>query len=285
MIESELCISEHAPPILFKYRSWRDDNQKKLLLNSEMYFPSPSKFNDPFDSMVPIVPIGTNKDIFQRILEDVNDRFPHKTIQERRSIAKEWFKKKNFKDNELQFNLHKERVEKQYGIYSLCEDNQSLLLWAHYADSHQGYCVGIDWKIIIEQTYWKIDNAFPTPFFIMLGKVEYRKEWPTLEYQIIPQSRENRTDIEITKQLVQPLLCKSVEWAYEKEWRLISLSQTNFTFQIEPHHITSIYLGAKMPEKDRNEVIALKQSMYNHAKLYQARLLTGTFGLGFELIS
>jgi len=71
----------------------------------------------------------------------------------------------------------------------------------------------------------------------------------------------------------------------QKEWRLISLSQTNFTLQIEPQHITSIFLGAKMPTNDRNEVIALKQSTYNHAKLYQARLLTGTSGLGIELIS
>ena len=35
--------------ILYKFRSWTDPNHKRWLTDREVYFASPSQFNDPFD--------------------------------------------------------------------------------------------------------------------------------------------------------------------------------------------------------------------------------------------
>lgn len=37
------------PKILYKYANWSNDYHKKLLITPEIYFASPSSFNDPFD--------------------------------------------------------------------------------------------------------------------------------------------------------------------------------------------------------------------------------------------
>jgi hypothetical protein len=57
--------------ILYKYRSWSDEFQKKLLTEGVIYFPSPLDFNDLFDSCVPLTGTGTKSDILERILEDI----------------------------------------------------------------------------------------------------------------------------------------------------------------------------------------------------------------------
>ncbi|MFM2376620.1 MAG: hypothetical protein RLZZ165_1717, partial [Bacteroidota bacterium] len=43
----------NPPPIVYKYRNWKDDNHKNWLKNNEIYLSSPGLFNDPFDCRIP----------------------------------------------------------------------------------------------------------------------------------------------------------------------------------------------------------------------------------------
>ena len=40
------------PEIVYKYRDWKTDLHKRLLLNNEIYLSSPKDFNDPFDCRI-----------------------------------------------------------------------------------------------------------------------------------------------------------------------------------------------------------------------------------------
>ncbi len=41
------------PEHLYKFRVFDDPNHKRILTDNELFFPSPKRFNDPFDSTIP----------------------------------------------------------------------------------------------------------------------------------------------------------------------------------------------------------------------------------------
>ena len=42
-----------TPKILYKYRSWSNENHKSILLKREVYFAPPSSFTDKYDCKIP----------------------------------------------------------------------------------------------------------------------------------------------------------------------------------------------------------------------------------------
>ncbi len=50
--EVEKDIIEKAPPIIYKYRNWKDDYHKNLLIKKELFMAPPSWLNDPFDCRI-----------------------------------------------------------------------------------------------------------------------------------------------------------------------------------------------------------------------------------------
>ena len=48
-------IDSHILVMIYKYRKLsKNDNTQNLLRNGELFFPSPKKLNDPFDSLISI---------------------------------------------------------------------------------------------------------------------------------------------------------------------------------------------------------------------------------------
>ncbi len=281
MRETKINVFTEAPPILYKYRSWDNECQKRLLTHCDIYFPSPSLFNDPFDSIIPLIPSGSPSDFRDYIREDVDIQYPEKSRKERKSIAAEWYRKRLYRDAKLQYELHQQRVNNQYGVCSLSEDYHNILLWAHYASSHQGYCVGLDWNGIISQNYEIERQRLSEQVFLIIDQVKYVAGWPSLQYPIVPPSRDTRNLIEVSKSLVQPFFHKSQDWSYEKEWRILSLSLNNFSIIINPLFVKSIYLGVKISEASKEEIISLKNKNFPHADLFQAIMRMGSFGIDF----
>lgn len=42
------------PKTIYKYRDWKNDFHRKIILHQELFVPSPSTFNDPFDCKIPV---------------------------------------------------------------------------------------------------------------------------------------------------------------------------------------------------------------------------------------
>jgi hypothetical protein len=85
------------------------------------------------------------------------------------------------------------------GIICMVKHWQSPLMWAHYADSHHGVCLGFD-----------VPDEMPR-------KMNYEPE--RIKYLIDP----TKTIGGITRELLlQVLTTKFTQWSYEEEWRLFS---------------------------------------------------------------
>jgi len=47
--EVEQEIIDNAPPIVYKYRTWKDENHKNVLVKNHVWFSHPFDLNDPLD--------------------------------------------------------------------------------------------------------------------------------------------------------------------------------------------------------------------------------------------
>ncbi len=185
---------------LFKYRDFSARSLTALSAN-KMFFANPSLFNDPFDcSFVPEYKATT----LQQFL--VNFETPIKYLHQcSASEAQEYIKRcfcqdrnKFIKDMREAF---KNTVLRGYGVYSLSAIDNDILMWAHYADSHKGFCLEF--------------NRTEDNFLQNARKVNYPKndEYPALTWPKNPNE-----GLQVAETIVRT---KSRHWKYEQEWRML----------------------------------------------------------------
>lgn len=150
------------------------------------------------------------------------------------------------------------------GMLCLSENPDSLLMWAHYADSHRGYVIQFD----TEHKFF--DQRITSGDLLRsLKKVNYKNDRPsTLIYDM--------TDVDY-------LLTKGLEWEYEAEWRMFlpldmasnEIKVGNDTiclYKYPPEAVKSIIFGCRMSEEKKREILGVLEDsrLYDHIKLYQA---------------
>jgi hypothetical protein len=139
------------------------------------------------------------------------------------------------------------RIDDTFGILSLCTTADNLLLWAHYAAEHRGLAVQVDID----------DPAFRSPAegdaqFQLARPVKYSAERP-----LIPVTEEI---------LFEHFFVKSLEWAYEQEFRIVrKLESSTRTIAAKPHPIhlfplppssvRRVVFGARVPETGRRRLM------------------------------
>jgi hypothetical protein len=106
------------------------------------------------------------------------------------------------------------------GVLSLTSSAASPVMWAHYAHNHTGVCVLVRL------------SALSTVSHVVFGPVSYARQYPVLNYF-------QQSDAEIVKTLV---LTKSIEWKYEKEYRLIVVGAGS-TVRLGQQAVCGLILG------------------------------------------
>ncbi|WP_324033910.1 DUF2971 domain-containing protein [Aeromonas caviae] len=106
-------------------------------------------------------------------------------------------------------------ILKLHGIVSFSETPRNSLMWAHYANQHQGICIGYKTDL-----FSSIPNSdINDPFSITI------KEPQKINYDNLRFEEDHSFDIaypQISKQaVIKHLMRKSDEWIYEKEHRCI----------------------------------------------------------------
>jgi hypothetical protein len=86
------------------------------------------------------------------------------------------------------------------GVLSLSASRSVETMWSHYADSHRGFVIGLD----VSHPY------FSREYGQILAPVSYKKSMPTFRYLEDMDAR-------------QVLFTKHMSWAYEREWRLVTI--------------------------------------------------------------
>ena len=152
IVDNDSFNEVNAPSVLFKYRSWHKEFERKVLTEKELYLSSPGKFDDTMDcNLEEQFPEG--KDLYDLFVEDCKIKYPSKNRDERRKYAKYWSKHSPLANKELRDKLldeFKNMRDESFGVLSLTLRNDNDYLWERYGDQHKGFCVGVNTQKLIQ---------------------------------------------------------------------------------------------------------------------------------------
>lgn len=210
------------PNLVYKYRSGDKETFPRDLRSIKencFYAPSIEELNDPCETLV-----YTDKFNFQTGLVKLLGN----NSQEHLDIVKDALQ-----------NLINRR--EKIGIYSLSKTYNDELLWAHYANSHKGFCIEYDLDILIN-TY-KYDNIYSFP-------VTYSNKPPQIGISEV--SKQDGSSI------IKKIACiKSKRWKYEKEHRIIIDRFGEYAYKYNA--VKAIYFGLRMNKKNKADIMNILQ--------------------------
>ncbi|WP_317322320.1 DUF2971 domain-containing protein [Subdoligranulum variabile] len=185
-----------APAFLYKYYRDQALNLDSVMSN-KMWYSAPCNFNDAFDCDVAI----DEQAIFKSLLPAV----PGGKIIRKGSPV--WLQLKSSLHKQITL-LHRifEDQKVSMGIACLSEVPDSILMWSHYANNHRGFCVAYN---LLDLNHKLQFSAVP---------VLYTQERVCLQSISLDQSKLNKETMSL---FIQSLTSKSMDWSYEKEWRII----------------------------------------------------------------
>ena len=253
------------PSMLYKYRNWTDEKHRRILTHDEIFFASPKSFNDPFDCRIKIrYDLMPEDEILRHHIEHLKETHPYLRGKRRKQRAKQQARKSPWRDpdkiGKLQ-ELMQYLIDTEFGVFSLTENRESLIMWAHYASSHQGFCVGFD--------VYKLGMCMHE--ISRIRRVEYVREY----LRVLPDYR-GKEDLEIV------LTTKGIQWIHEQEWRVVLLDGTNKAIPLPEGTVKEVILGCRMPERQKDEMVGVLRRKRERVHLMQARKREYEFGLTFE---
>lgn len=246
------------------------DRVGDVLVHKRLYFSDPSRFSDPFDCALGITfpnpeeltPVLENqwKKYFLHLAE-VQDE--NRTLEENQKVADKAFAEGRHKDlkfiQEVTDNLREEirSIGKETGVLCLTSEDKSVMMWAHYADNHEGLVLRFD-------TDWMADEAtgekrcFP---------VDYEKHFPTLdEYLSVVCEIKKGDPIALNKLF----FCrKSTEWEGEEERRFFS-GKANSHVSFDSRMLDAVIFGWKMKREIKSLIKAWLSNWKTPIVLYDA---------------
>lgn len=266
--------------MLYKYLN---SSRTDVLENLKIRFSQPSALNDPFEATALIRFSHTLEEDLENDIDEVmkengitKDHLDYISTQkeifdELRSHLKKLTDPKNVGDEIM------ERMEFAQGVLSLSRTKESLLMWAHYGDSHKGYVLGLD------------ENHS----FFNSADMRGRSTKP-INVTYTTQRIHVNTDSEDYR---EQLLCtKSLEWAYEEEVRVFRTFGKNFNdfkknkrgqvhlFSLPHDCIREIYIGANCHTETIAKIFNTIDRHKLDVKVYATHLLFDKYGLGFSEI-
>ena len=171
------------------------------------------------------------------------------------------------------------------------------LMWGHYADSYQGFCVGFEIpdKIVQEKKEWQevvYMDQIPKYLYFYPNKKVVKKDKESFPIMSEPISIENfvtnwckNPHLEDDEFIYKMLSIKAQEWCYEQEYRLIKTIDGDGMCVPWPEDlkIKEIILGSKFDKKSNISFITQMRSKYPNLLVRQLRLdNAGYFALNIE---
>jgi hypothetical protein len=200
---------------------------REALVESKLYFPPRSTFNDPLDCRIPLQ-FNASKLFVENYWRNQGRKvFPGRT----RSAYKKFIER--MVRRSLTPAGHKELSDlmlgtlDHHGILCFSTRPESMLMWSYYAASHTGVALRLNLKLSHLAT---INEQF-VPL-----EVRYLKEFPKINYY--------RTE---TPDLIDVVFgSKAAAWSHECEWRLILVNRVG-KLKVVPSIIDGVILGLNTP--------------------------------------
>ena len=201
----------------YKYRGGDDkvfERDLESLENNYFWAPSRIELNDPCETLV-------SDEMLRRQIDGLTKLFgKNKTSIEHLYSALDTLMDKRSK----------------VGIYSLSTSFDHELLWAHYANSHKGFCIQYDLDLLAHQNIYQNLHVFP---------VDYKKELPSISIEDISKEKDYF--------LCKVFGTKSKLWEYENEIRIITdtLGENDYDYSA----VTAVYFGYRMLDQHKEKMM------------------------------
>ena len=244
--------SEEIPETVYKYRDWKNDYHKRILLHQEIFIPSPRSFNDPFDCRIPIAYhlLKDDEELAKEYIDQVVSRqFPECTYEQQEQEVTRLLKEGRFRNDDFIEKENKKSIEKLHdmlGVFSVTAVNDNVLMWAHYSNNHQGICIGFD----SIQLFNYLGGGG--------GEIFYEEEYPT----ILPTE-------DFQKQLIRQINTKASYWDYEIEYRLTKSKFADKIMTLPKEIIKEVIWGYKTPESDERDILKIISIELPHVKKFK----------------
>lgn len=225
-----LHIQNSWPRFFYKFRAFSGENRlRSQIVRNEIFLSSPRDFNDPFDMRgMLVIKGGINALIRKYKALPMNNDVRSKAIKDARNGVKAeglaGYVSRMFRP----LNQFEEMIGEQ-GVHCFASRDKgtrlsgprSNLMWSHYADSHQGYCLQY--------------SVHTDPVFVRSVRVCYASEYPVINW--LSDSFPN----DVLKCVTQKDRC----WEYESEWRYIRPSSARQEQSVNSSGIKSVIIGAE----------------------------------------
>lgn len=253
--EMLLWKEQFIPPKLYKYRPVNEYSLKNLAENT-VWLNTSDEFNAPFDS------------VFSCVSQEENII----------DTARAWFDKTNYPKEirglyesliklsvNLKNNDFSSEMKQNVGVYCLTTENDSILMWSHYADYHKGFCIGYDTLKFTEKIH--TNNLYPVIYTDSMFDL----------YKHMGDLQDGKTNHFALKLAA---MYKATCWSYEKEWRLIwqGLSGLGIYHNaINFPQPTEIYFGAKTSECDKKRILSCIEN--REIAIYEMGMSVNSFNI------
>ncbi len=292
-------LPSYVPKFLYKYTSVA--YALDVLRTEEVYFSHRQQLNDPFDGryMMDASTLEKRKEAIKEVIKEIeeHEKKGHDLSGMPSGIKlKEYHERfitdEKFANEQMQKNAKNMDVF-NIGVYCLAEQNDSIVMWAHYANNHQGCCLEFNFQEHSYRHEKERKRCFP---FSFINMVKYSDKYPVRVFgEGCAYPEENSF-----------YMCKSKDWQYEKEWRAIMhntrfkgvISSKSFDSEISDKSIKimkgsgrypldtnllqGIILGCKMKDDEKKSII--KAARVCGIRIYQAKPKLYEYGMEMELL-
>jgi hypothetical protein len=237
-------VLHRIPNELYKFSALSESRlewMRRLILESELYFPSPSSFNDPLECRISPSFEGSSLAIANYWRKVAEKQFSHVSKIERKKQVRRKVKQSSTPEGRVELCGILRNTLSGNGTVCFATDPRSVLLWSYYAEGHSGIAVrfgmGISGLYDLQSCLEK-QGAPVLPI-----DVHYADRYPDLNFFSSPRD-------EILRAV---LGTKSGAWTHEGEWRITTRGQTG-NFKIPPTLITGVILGMRMSPQNENVI-------------------------------
>lgn len=250
------------------------------LANHYFYYSKPSELNDPFEINIHTVFSGNNSEIrswcnhmnitseseINKIVSEVNNGTINKRITE-----------------------NQDKIRDIFIVLCMSSVWNESKLWAHYADSFKGVCLGFNTLYENNAYSLQLSNEKNIEHLIIADKITKREILLEVEYSLIEPIiynpiKDNYDNIK------KGILSKEPKWSYEKEYRSVipiyNNKETNQKINYRKNILKEVYFGFRTPKKDIQEIYSIIKSTYSrNIKYYSVLSDSNTMCLERRLMS
>jgi Protein of unknown function (DUF2971) len=245
-----------GPEYLYRYTTI--ERVEEILTKGRIFFPCPADFNDPFDcKFQPAFHASkrTRERFNRELAHERNPKMPKHLIKQMARVASS---RASFEEGARRLMA---RISRSVGMLCVTEKNDSILMWSHYANKHQGVCL----------QFRGLETLRTPPLRLI-----YSDDYPVvdlLEYEPFV-NRQDETARAKQKEMVERMyLTKAKDWEYECEWRIIDWAALNGSrgfHSLVPELLVGVILGCRIADHDKEKIKDCVSRSEARPKLYQA---------------